>query len=283
MSPPAAFAAARPRRSRALSPFAPFIELWEARRLIGRLVQRELSARYRGSLMGFFWMLFTPLLMLFVYFFAFAVVFKARWAGAENTREFALLLFSGLTAFSFASESINRASTLVLENPTYVKKVVFPLEILPAAMIASNLANMGLSLLIVAAAYPFVFGVPPWTVVLVPVVLLPLVLITLGVSWLLASIGVFLRDVRPIVGALMTAVLFLSPIFYPLSAVPENIRPLIALNPFSGSLEQFRGALFWGTVPGAPELAKQIAIGWLIAWAGWYWFKRTKKAFADVL
>lgn len=280
---PVAAADAAPAHPR-IDPLALFQSGWTWRRLIARLTKREILARFRGSVLGLSWLVLLPLLMLAVYTFAFAVVFKARWAGAEtSTGTFALVLFAGLTIFSLFSETINRAPTLILENPSYVKKVIFPIEILPWITLSVSAFNFAVSFLVFAIFYPFVFGAPPWTVVLLPLTLVPLVLVTLGLSWFLASVGVFLRDIRPFVGVLTTAMMFLSPIFYPVEAVPEGARWLLALNPLTPTLEQARGVLFWGTVPSFAALAVQFAVGWVFAWLGYAWFARTRKAFADVL
>lgn len=266
------------------NPVALFRGAWEGRKLILRLARREIEARYRGSLLGLAWLVLLPLFMLAVYTFAFSVVFKARWGAQDaGTASFALLLFAGLTVYALFAETVNRAPTLVLENPTYVKKVVFPLDLLPWVALTVSAFNVAVSFAILMVLYPFVFGAPPATVLLVPFTLLPLALVTLGLSWFLASIGVFLRDIRPVVGVLTTAILFLSPIFYPLSAVPEGVRALIALNPLTPTLEQARAALFDGRAPDMVALTFQTLLGWMVAWLGHAWFQRTRKAFADVI
>ncbi len=276
--------AGRRRRHMTTNPLSMFAGAWEGRRLIVRLAQREIEARYRGSLLGWVWLVLLPLFMLGVYTFAFAVVFKARWGGTEGgTASFSLLLFSGLTIFALFADTVNRAPTLVLENPSYVKKVVFPLELLPWVALCVSGFNAAVSFALLLAIYPFVFGAPPLTVLLVPLTLLPLALMTLGLSWLLASIGVFLRDVRPVVGVLTTGTLFLSPIFYPVSAVPVSAQWLLGLNPLTRTLEQARAALFWGKAPDPLVLSVQMMIGLAIAWLGYAWFQRTRKAFADVI
>lgn len=265
-------------------PLAPFRRLWRDRALIVRLAAREISGRYRGTMAGLFWLVLLPLFMLGVYVYAFGVIFQARWGGAEqDTASFALLLFSGLSLFNFIAETWTRAPGVVLENPAYVKKVIFPLEALVAASVLASGFTLLVNLCVLALAYPFVFGAPPLTALFLPVVLAPLALLVLGVSYFLASIGVFLRDVRPLIGVLMTAMLFLSPVFYPLEAVPEGVRAIIALNPMSVLLEEVRGLLFWGTSPNVLALSVQYGLGVAVFLLGWAWFARTRKAFADVL
>lgn len=262
----------------------PLMCAWRGRQLIWRLAVREIQARYRGSLLGISWLILLPLFMLAVYTFAFSIVFRMRWAGAsESTAAFALLLFLGISTFTFFSDGVNRAPTQILENAAYVKKVVFPLEVLPWVTALVNGFTFLVSFILFACFYPFVFGAPPVTALLVPVVLAPLLFITLGLSWALASMGVFLRDIRPSVTVLTTALMFLSPIFYPLEAVPEGIRKIIGLNPMAAILENLRSVVFWGGVPALGSLALQWAFGFAVMWLGYAWFSLTRKAFADVL
>ena len=263
-----------------LSPLGVFTVGWRHRALIDRLTRREISAKYRGAILGPLWSLLTPLMMLAVYTFLFSVVFQSRW-GVSNgggRGEFALLFFSGLIIFTIFSESVMRAPTLMLENISYIKKVVFPLEILPWTCLGVALFNGAVSFVVLAAFYLLVFGLPPLTVVL-----LPLCLATLGVTWFLASVGVFLRDVRQLVGAITTAMMFLSPIFYPVTAVPESYRWLLYFNPLTITLEASKDVLFWGRIPDPGAWAADLLAGWLIAWLGYAWFMKTRKAFADVV
>ncbi len=218
------------------------------RALIGRLARRELEARYRGSYLGILWVVLLPLFMLGVYTFAFGVVFRARWAdaGSDSPWVFAIFLFAGLSVFSVFSEMVSRAPMLMLENPSYIKKVVFPIEILPVVTLTTALFNFAVSLLVLLALHVLVIGPPPWTAILIPLALVPLALFSLGISWFLAALGVYLRDLRQIITVAVTAVMFLTPIFYPSSAIPESVRPLILLNPLSTIVETARNVLFFG-------------------------------------
>jgi len=267
-----------------LSPLEVFVVGWRHRSLIDRLTRREIAAKYRGAILGPLWSLLTPLMMLAVYTFLFSVVFQSRWGtGSSGHGEFALLFFSGMIIFTIFSEPVMRAPTLMLENVSYIKKVVFPLEILPWTCLGVALFNGAVSFLVLAVFYLLVFGLPPVTALLLPLVLLPLGLATLGVTWFLASVGVFLRDVRQLVGAVTTALMFLSPIFYPVTAVPDSYRWLLYLNPLTITLEASKDVLFWGRVPDPGSWAGDLLAGWLIAWAGYVWFMKTRKAFADVV
>lgn len=258
--------------------------LWSQRALLVKMISREVIGRYRGSVLGILWSLFNPLLMLGVYTFVFTVVFEARWTGGSGSRaEFAMLLFVGLIFFNLFAECVNQAPMLVLRNVNYVKKVVFPLEILAPIAFGAALFHALVSLVVWFVAYWLFFGWPHLTVLLLPLVLLPLALFTLGLSWLLASLGVFLRDVSQIVVVLTTILLFLSPIFYPASAVPEAYRTWLLLNPLAPVIEQARDILFWGRVPDGVFYVEYLAASALIAWLGYAWFQRTRKGFADVL
>ena len=221
-----------PHAARSISPFALLSTLKSHRNLIYNLIKREVIGRYRGSVMGLFWSFFNPVLMLVVYTFVFSVVFKARWAGGTDSRsEFALVLFAGLMVYNLFSECINRSPGLVLGNMNYVKKVVFPLEILPVVAIGSATFHLLISLFVWLIFYLLLFGIPQISVLLLPIVLMPFFLLILGFSWFLASLGVYLRDVSQIVGVLTTALMFLSPIFYPMTALPEEYHIFLQFNP----------------------------------------------------
>ena len=267
-----------------ISPKAMVASLWHNRSLAKALVQREVIGRYRGSIMGILWSFFNPVFMLVVYTFVFSVVFKARWSGGSDSKtEFALILFAGLIVFNLFAECFNRAPGLILNNVNYVKKVVFPLEILPWVALGSAMFHALISLGVWLIAYLILFGVPHITVLLLPLVILPLLLLIMGLTWGLASLGVYLRDVSQLIGVFTTVLMFLSPIFYSASALPENYRYLMLLNPLTPAIEQARDVLFWGKVPDMTLLSVYLVSTLLVAWLGFAWFQKTRKGFADVL
>lgn len=267
-----------------ISPRVMLGSLWQHRALTRALVQREVVGRYRGSIMGLVWSFLNPVLMLLIYTFVFSVVFKARWsAGSDSKTEFALVLFSGLLVFNFFAECFNRAPALVLQNVNYVKKVVFPLEILPWVSLGAALFHALISTLVWLLAYCLLNGAPHPTVLLLPLVLLPLMLFTLGVSWALASLGVYLRDVAQFIGVLTTILMFLSPIFYSGSTLPEEYQGLLMFNPLTPAVEQAREVLYWGRVPNLAEWGYYLLGSAVMAWLGFAWFQKTRKGFADVL
>lgn len=258
--------------------------LWRNRSLITASAKREVLGRYRGSVLGILWSFFNPLFMLAVYTFVFSVVFKARWGtGSDSKTEFALMLFAGLMMFNLFSECINRAPGLILSNVNYVKKVVFPLEILPFVTLLSALFQALISLGVWLLAYGLFFGVPHATVLYLPLIVLPFLLFIMGLSWVLASLGVYLRDVSQIIGVITTVLLFLSPIFYPASALPEDYRHLLYLNPLTPVVEMTRDVLYWSKTPDLVALSIFWVATAVIAWLGFAWFQKTRKGFADVL
>ncbi|MBV6750887.1 ABC transporter permease [Pseudomonas chlororaphis] len=266
------------------SPLSMLNSILNNKSLIRALILREVTGRYKGSALGLFWSFVTPLLMLLVYTFFFSVVFKARWSGGSDSKsEFALVLFAGLLLFNLFSECANRAPSLILSNPNYVKKIVFPLEILPIVSLGAALFHASISLLVWLLFYVVLFGLPPVTALLLPLIIFPLSLLILGITWFLAALSVYLRDISQLIGILTTALLFMSPIFYPLSALPENYHIFLNLNPLTFPVEMARDALFWGTGPQWKGLALYYVITSLVAWLGFAWFQKTRKGFADVI
>ncbi len=266
------------------SPLEITASFWRNRHLVGTLTKREILSRYRGSVLGVAWSFFNPVLMLAVYTFVFSVVFKARWGGGDESRlGFALALFAGLLVFNFFSECITRAPKLIVANVNYVKKVVFPLEVLSFVAMGAAGFQMVVNLGVWLVFYLLCFGVPPLSILLFPLVILPLALMTLGVTWFLASLGVFLRDVAEVATILTSMLLFLSPIFYPVSALPPGYQTLLHVNPLTSILEQVRGVMIHGQAPDPVYWSAGLAVSLLIAWSGFAWFQKTRKGFADVL
>ena len=258
--------------------------LWRHRELVASLARRDVVGRYRGSILGLLWSFLSPLMMLMVYTFVFSVVFRARWNQAgESNVEFALVLFAGLMVFNLFAECINRAPGLVLANVNYVKKVVFPLDILPWISLGSALFHFAVSFVVWLVFYVIQFGAPPPTILLLPLVLLPVVLFTMGGAWFLASLGVYLRDASQVVGIATTALMFVSPIFYPLSALQEPYKSILRWNPLVPAIEYARDVLIWGRMPDPAGFLLYLAAATLVAWLGFVWFQKTRKGFADVV
>ena len=267
-----------------ISPRAMVASVWRHRGLVWAMVRREVAGRYRGSVMGLLWSLFNPIFMLAVYTFVFSVVFQARWnVGSDSKTEFALMLFAGLMVFSLFAECLSRAPGLVVGNVNYVKKVIFPLDILPWVALGSALFHFLVSLGVWLIAYILLFGMPNITILLLPLVVFPLLLLSLGLSWLLASLGVFLRDVGQVVAVLIPVLMFMAPIFYPITALPEAYRGYLLLNPLTAIIEQARKVMYFGQLPDFTQLALHGVISLAVFWLGFAWFQKTRKGFADVL
>ena len=262
-----------------------FAALVRHRDLVWQMTKREIVGRYRGSFLGVAWSIFHPLLMLGVYTFVFSGVFKSRWrtGATDGTADFAVVLFAGMLVHGLFAECVNRAPGLVLANPNFVKKVVFPLEVLPWVTMGSALFHTGASLIVLLGGLVAgSLGVPP-TAVLFPVVIAPFVLLTMGVSWFLAATGVYLRDLGHSVGIATTVILFLSPVFYETSQIPDRYAWLIQLNPLTLIIEQSREVLVWGRLPNWTGLLGYLIVSLVVAQLGFRWFQKARRGFADVL
>lgn len=235
--------------------------------------------------MGLVWSFAHPILLLVIYTLVFSVVFKARWGTSEpeSKAQFAVLLFVGMIVHGLFSDTLIRAPNLMLGNVNFVKKIIFPLEILPVVAMGASLFHATVSILVLAGALLLLNGSLPWTALLLPLVLLPLIVLSLGASWILASLGVFLRDVAQPIGLAMTLLLFASPVFYPLSALPDWIQPWLMLNPLTFIIEQARAVLIYGELPHTVGLLIYSLTAFAIGWCGYVWFQKTRKGFANVL
>ena len=255
-------------------------------RLTYELIKREIESRYRGSVLGIVWSMITPLLMLGIYTFVFGTVFRSRWGAADAQTppaQFAVILFSGLIIYQIFAETLIRAPSLMIANSNYVKKVVFPLEVLVPVSIGNALFHAAVSMLILV---PFLFlfmGGIPWTAIFLPFVLIPLILVSAGFGWFLASLGTYARDIGQFIGTIVTALMFLAPIFFPSSALPDWVQPWLVLNPVTIPVEQAREVLIFGRLPDMDALITYSLISVIIAASGYLWFQHTRKGFADVL
>jgi lipopolysaccharide transport system permease protein len=273
-----------PHAPQSTQPTALLASLYKNRRLILDLVKREVVGRYKGSTMGLLWSFFNPLLMLAVYTFMFSVVFKARWTGGSDSKvEFALIMFTGMLMFNLFGEVLNRAPGLILNNANYVKKVIFPLEILPVVALGSAAFHLLVSLVVWLLFFLVFFTLPHWTALQVFLIFIPLMLLTLGVAWMLASLGVYLRDVGQIISVVTMVLMYLSPVFYPMAAVPESLRDVMQLSPLTYIVEDTRNVMIWGKNLDLLHWTYWTAFSALIAWLGFAWFQKTRKGFADVL
>lgn len=267
------------------NPVAVIRHLLQYRDLIGQFTRREVIGRYKGSCLGLMWAFIQPLIMLGVYTFVFSIIFEAKWGMSpeEGRLGFAMALFVGILTFNILGDVANAAPGLILGNANYVKKVIFPLEILPLVKLFGAVIHslFGMAILVTGI---FLSGLElKWTIFLLPVVWLPVMLFSLGWAYFLSSLAVFVRDVGQSVGLFVTMLFFLSPIFYPLKAVPESLRIYCRLNPVALFVEDARRVVLWGTYPDWPWFFAGLAISFGIFYMGFFWFMRSKKAFADVM
>lgn len=258
---------------------------WRNRSLIHQMSMREVIGRYRGSYFGLAWSFLNPLLMLGVYTFVFTVVFQARWQGqfGDTTSEFAVILFAGLILHNLLAECISRAPGLIVSNINYVKKVVFPLEILAWVMLAASLFHAISSLLILVVVQLLLSHTLPWTAVLLPVVVMPLIFASLGLTWFLAGLGVYLRDIGQVSNVITRILLYISGIFFPLAALPLAYRRWFELNPLAVIIQQARDVLLMGKLPDPGVLALLYLLGALMMLGGFAFFQKARRGFADVL
>lgn len=258
--------------------------LWRNHTLVSMLIRRDMLARYRGSLLGVLWTLLTPLFMLSIYTFVFSVVLNARWGNEDGGQsEFALILFAGLIIFNFFAECFTIAPTLIHTNVNYVKKVVFPLEVLPWISVGVAFFHALVSFAVWMLAYCLLCGWPQSTVVYFPLIMFPFVFFVLGVSWATAALGVYIRDLGQVVSLLISVLMFLSPIFYPVDALPLTYQKYLLWNPLMPVIQQTRSVLYWGTLPDWELLAAYYLASFLVAWSGFGLFQKMRRGFSDVI
>ncbi len=263
-----------------------FQNVYHYRYLILQMTRREIAQRYRGSALGLVWSFLNPLLMLVVYTFVFSVVFNARWSATRevgNRAEYAITLFSGLIVFNVFSEIVNKAPGLILSNVNFVKKVIFPLEILPLVSIGSVLFNGFVSLFVLMIVQLIFYGFVPLTILYFPFVLLPLVFIGLGMSWFLSAFAVYIRDIAQIISVVTTILMFVSAVFFPISSLPSHYQVLVRINPIALIVSESRNVIVFGQSPNWADLALMMLLGMILSIAGYWWFQKMRKGFADVL
>jgi lipopolysaccharide transport system permease protein len=252
--------------------------------LVVRMTWRDISLRYKGSVLGVFWSLILPLLTVTLYTFLFSYVFKARWGGqSEGLSNYALILFAGLILHGFLSDVLVRACSVVRSQSNLVKKVVFPLHTLPAVVVFSVAFQMVVSLCVLVVLQLLSVGHLTIAAFALPLLLVPLVFVGLGCAWLLGALGVYLQDLGQVIGLASTALMFSAPILYPIEALPEIVQPWLFLNPLTFLVGQLRTVLLFGGTPDWLGLLAYFIFSVFVLISGWWVFDRTKKGFADVL
>lgn len=277
---------ARPSWESLLSPIEPWRMLWARRDLTRQFAVRMFLQRYRGTALGPLWSALLPLAMIGVYTFVFSVVFKAKWTGSadEATSTFVMALFCGIITYGIFGESVVRAAGLVLENPNFVKKVIFPLEILVPASLASSMMYALVGLVLVAIGSVVFVGKIGLMALWLPVVLVPLVFLSLGVGWFVAGLGVYVRDVSTIIVLVVQQILFfMTPVLYRREAIPEAYRWVADWNPLTPIVDSARRVLLFNESPDWMGLGLVTVLGLVVMQLGYGWFMATKRGFADVI
>jgi lipopolysaccharide transport system permease protein len=269
---------------RALSLTGPFGAWLRHPSLTWEMTRRDVLGRYRGASFGLLWSLISPFMMLVVYTLAFGYILKSRWPGTTgNTADFAMLLFMGLIVHGFFAECLSRAPSLIAGTPNLVKKIVFPLDILPWTLVMSAFFHAVMNTVVFVLLNLLLRGEFHPTTLLWPLVMLPLVFVTLGVVWLLSSLSVYLRDISQVTGVVVTAMLFLSSAIIPVETLPERYRAIFHLNPLTLIIDQAREVAFWGRLPDWSALGIYMIGALAFAYAGFAVFQKTRRGFADVL
>jgi lipopolysaccharide transport system permease protein len=251
------------------------------RYLLGQLIKRDVLLRYRGAMFGVLWIFLSPLLMLAIFAFVFGQIFQARWPEQTEGMPFWLMLYSGLIVFNIFAETVSRAPTTVRGYPSYVKKIIFPVEILPLVPLGAGLVHAAFNLLILAAALAWT-GHLSAGLLLFPLLVIPVLLLGIGLAWFLAAWGVFIKDMTQIVPLFVQMLMFLSPVFYPASAVPGFLRPVYALNPLGAVIEATRAAILVQPISW-PTWGAALLFGAIAAFLGHSFFRHSRDEFADAL
>lgn len=259
-------------------------DLWQRKRLIGQLAWREITGRYRGSAGGLLWSLVTPILMLAVYTVVFAGIFQARWSQGGSSLDYALHLFAGLIVHGLAAECLNTAPSLIVNHANFVKRVVFPLDVLPLVNSLSALFHALISLaVLIVFAMLLHLQLPPLSMLWLPIVWLPYLVFLAGLGWLLAALGVYLRDISQLTALTTTILLFMSPVLYPVTMLPDALHVFFQLNPLTLIIEQTRVVVLEGHIPQFGSLGLYMALSLVWARLCLAAFDRMRTGFADVL
>jgi lipopolysaccharide transport system permease protein len=259
------------------------LDLWGMRHLTAIMVKRDLLGRYKGSMMGFFWTIINPLGHLLLYTFVFSVILKVKFGGNASTSNFAVYLMAGLLPWTALADSLTRSTTSIIENPNLVKRVVFPLEVLPLAVVLSSMLSEVIGTAILVAVAAVLTGHAHATMLYIPLIWFSQFMFVTGMSWLLGSLGVYLQDLKHMMSLLLSTWMYATPIVYPASSFPPHLQWMVWLNPMAGIVTDYRSVLLEGHAPNWPLYTAYTSIAAIFWFAGYYFFKKTKRSFADVL
>ncbi len=268
-----------------LNPLKAAMGLWAFKSVIRQLTRRRIFQRYKGSHLGLAWCVLEPLAMICVYTFVFSVIFKTRWyrGFGETYTEYALVVFAGLIPFSLFSDVLTNAPNLVPGNRGFVKKVAFPLEVLPVVEVGSQLSDALIRCLVLLVVTVLMTQKIYWTIIFLPVLFIPLLLFCLGLAWFFAALGVYVRDMGHFLKIIAAMLFFLTPIVYPITSVPESLRPFLLANPLCLIISYFRDVILWDQLPGMWELCGLTGACLVVAMAGYAFFMKQKSSFVDMV
>lgn len=270
---------------RLVSPAWIMCDLLRHRELIATCVGREFYGAYRETFLGTAWQVLNPLILLSLFTLVFGYIFNGKFnpAGHETPPEFAVALFVGLSFYLCIGQALTSSPALILSNSAYVKTLSFPLEVLPVAAVLNMMVNLLIGLALCMLGFLAIHGFVHWTAILLVPLIVCTALICLGLSWFLSSLAVFVRDVPSITSPLSMVLMFISGVFFPMTSVPQSIRWLFKLNPIAIIIEQARAVFLYGQVPNLLVMAAVAIVSVAVAIGGYWFFQRTKAAFADVL
>lgn len=260
-------------------------QVWHDRGVIWQFTKRGIASRYRGSILGLLWSFILPLMMLFIYTFVFSIVFKARWNIATDKLpgSFPVVMFAGMMMYNVFQEAVLLSCSSVTSNQNLVKKVVFPVEALPIAQCLTTFILSAAWFPLLMASALLVFKEIHWTIMFVPIIILPLLFFTIGISFFVSALSVFVRDMQYVASIVLQVLFFMTPVFYPVENVPERFRIILEFNPLSNMLMQGRQVMLFGEIPDVVIYAKSLLLSLVVLHFGYMWFRTTKKGFADVL
>lgn len=265
--------------------FKPFKSPLKNKYLLLNLLRREIYAKFKNSYMGLLWIFIIPLIMIFLYTFIFSFIFQSRVGGEIEVPRtyFALQLFSSLVLFNFFSDTFVKSISSISSNVNYVKKIIFPLDILCWVNLGESLFNLTISLMVWFLAYFIIVGVPNWHIIFLPLILLPYAFFIIGTSWIISSISVFVRDLQQVSNLIITILLFSSPIFYNLTTIPEKLQKFLFINPLTAPIVFSKQIFYEGTFPDLSTFFIYSLFSVTIFFIGFCIFNILRKDFSDVL
>lgn len=251
--------------------------------LIWTFVLRDLQARYVGSTMGLFWSIINPIIMLLIYLYVFSFIFKVKFGQSGSLSDFALYLFCGMLPWLAFQETIFRSTNSIVENASLIKKFMFPSKILTVYLSISSLVNELIGMVVLIIAIILITHEISYFILFLPVIIIFQLTFTMGLGWIFACINVFFRDTAHLIGVIMMVWMFLTPIFYPESMIPQKFHLIIKINPMAYLVRAYRDILLNDKFPHISDILIFMAISIIVFFGGYYLFSKTQHQFSDVV